>query len=78
MKNEKVIDYDSRLRKLHERKYPIYDLELEAMVFSFKIPRHYLYGVHVDLYTNHKSLQYTYPRGVESLTKKVVGIVERL
>ena len=30
------------------------------MVFALKIWRHYLYGVHVDVFTNHKSLQFLF------------------
>ena len=30
------------------------------MVHALKIGRHYLYGVHVDIYTDHKSLQYIF------------------
>ena len=30
------------------------------MVFELKIWRHYLYGVHVDVFTDHKSLQYVF------------------
>ena len=30
------------------------------MVHALKICRHYLYGVHVDIYTDHKSLQYIF------------------
>ena len=30
------------------------------MVFALKIWRHYLYGVHVDVYTDNKSLQYVF------------------
>ena len=30
------------------------------MVHALKIWRHYLYGVHVDIYTDHKSLQYIF------------------
>ncbi|KAH0654435.1 hypothetical protein KY290_032963 [Solanum tuberosum] len=41
----------------HEKNYPTHDLELAAVVFALKIWRHYLYGVHVDVFTNHKSLQ---------------------
>ena len=50
MKHGKFIVYASRQLKLHERNYPTHDLELEAMVFNLKILRHYLYGVHADLY----------------------------
>ncbi|XP_022868611.1 uncharacterized protein LOC111388159 [Olea europaea var. sylvestris] len=44
MQNEKVIAYDSRQLKKHELSYPIYDLELAAVVRTLKIWRHYLYG----------------------------------
>ena len=56
MKHGKVIVYASRKLQLHERNYP-HDLKLEAMVFALKIWRHYFYGVHVDVFTDHKSLQ---------------------
>ena len=46
--------------KVHEKKYPTHDLELAAMVFALKLLRHYLYGVHVDVFTDHKSLQYLF------------------
>ena len=52
----KVVAYASRQLKVHERNYPTHNLELAAMVFALKIWRHYLYGVHVDVYTDHKSL----------------------
>ena len=56
----KVIAYASRQLKVHERNYPTHDLELAAVVFALRIWRHYLYGVHVDIYTDHKSLQYVF------------------
>ncbi|WMV49693.1 hypothetical protein MTR67_043078, partial [Solanum verrucosum] len=43
--------------KVHEKNYPTHDLELATVVFALKIWRHYLYGVHVDVFTDHKSLQ---------------------
>ncbi|KAH0733004.1 hypothetical protein KY289_004192 [Solanum tuberosum] len=46
--------------KVHEKNYPTHDLELAAVVFALKIWRHYLYGVHVDVLTNNKSLQYVF------------------
>nr|XP_016487466.1 PREDICTED: uncharacterized protein LOC107807570 [Nicotiana tabacum] len=56
MQHRKVVAYASRqLRKL-EQNYPTHDLELEAITFALKIWRHYLYGVHVDIFTDHKSL----------------------
>ena len=46
--------------KVHEKNYLIHDLELVVVVFSLKIWRHYLYGVLMDVFTNHKSLQYVF------------------
>ena len=37
-----------------------HDLKLAAIVFALKIWRYYLYGVHVDVFTDHKSLQYVF------------------
>ena len=56
MQLEKVIDYDSKQLKVHERNHLNYDLELTVMVFSLKIWRYYLYDLHIDVFTNHKSL----------------------
>ena len=60
IKHGKVIAYASRQFKVHERNYPTYDLEIAAVVFALKIWRHYLYGVHVNVFTNHKSLLYVF------------------
>ncbi|WMV18713.1 hypothetical protein MTR67_012098 [Solanum verrucosum] len=60
MQNEKVISYASRQLKVHEKNYPTHDIELTAIIFSLNIWMHYLYGVHVDVFTNHKSLQYVF------------------
>ncbi|WMV20230.1 hypothetical protein MTR67_013615 [Solanum verrucosum] len=59
MQRGKVIAYASRQLKVHEKNYPTHDLELAAVVFALKIWRHYLYGVHVDVFTDH-SLQYVF------------------
>ena len=56
MKLGKVIAYASTQLKEHEKNYPTHDLELVALVFALKIWRHYLYGFHVDVFTNHKIL----------------------
>ncbi len=58
--HEKVIAYASKKHKVDERNNSTHDIELETMVFALKIWRHFLYGVHVDVYTNHKSLQYVF------------------
>ena len=58
MQRGKVIAYASRQLKPHEKNYPTHDLELATIVFALKIWRHYLYGVHVDVFTDHKSRVY--------------------
>ena len=40
------------------------------MVFALKIWRHYLYGVHVDVFTDHKSLQYVFTQKELNLHQK--------
>ena len=58
MQRGKVIAYASRQLKYAEKKYPVHDLELVAVVFALKIWRHYLYGTRCSVFTDHKSLQY--------------------
>lgn len=53
-----IVSYTSRQLKVLEPKYPTHYLELVAMVFALKIWKHYLYGVHFELYTDHQSLKY--------------------
>ncbi|GJT81125.1 putative reverse transcriptase domain-containing protein [Tanacetum coccineum] len=60
MKNEKVIAYASRQLKIHEKNYMTNDLELGAVVFAFKMWRHYLYGTRLLLIRLNKIL---YHRG---------------
>ena len=60
MQHGKVIAYASRQLKRHEQNYPTHDLELAAVIHALKIWRHYLYGVHVNVCTDHKSLQYLF------------------
>ena len=60
MQLRKVIAYSSRQLKVHERNYPTHDLELATVVFSLDIWRHYLYGIYIYVYINHKSLQYVF------------------
>ncbi|WMV33750.1 hypothetical protein MTR67_027135 [Solanum verrucosum] len=56
MQQVKVIAYASRQLKVHEKNYLTRDLELAVIVFSLKILRHYLCGVHINVFTDHKSL----------------------
>ena len=60
MQHGRVVAYASRQLRPHEKNYPTHDLELAAVIHALKIWRHYLYGVHVDIYTDHKSLQYIF------------------
>ena len=53
MQNGKVIAYSSRKLKVKGTNYPTHDLELAAVEFALKILRHYLYGVHIDVFTYH-------------------------
>ena len=56
MQHVKVIAYASNELKVHENNYPTHDFELADVVFALKIWRLYLYGVDVDVFTDHKSL----------------------
>nr|GEX38468.1 putative reverse transcriptase domain-containing protein [Tanacetum cinerariifolium] len=58
MQNEKVIAYESRQFKIHEKNYTTHDLELGAGVFALKIWRHYMYETKCTVFTDHKSLQH--------------------
>ena len=60
MQKGKVIAYASRQLKVHEKNYPTHDLELAAVIFVLKLWRHYLYGVHCEVFTDHRSLQYIF------------------
>ena len=55
-----MIAYASRQLKDYETRYPRHDLELATVVFALKIWRHYLYEVHCDIYTDHKTLKYIF------------------
>ena len=55
---------------MHERNYPTHDLELLVVVFALKIWRHYLYGVHVDIFSDHKSLQYVFTQKELNLRRR--------
>ena len=50
----KVVAYATRQLKVYD---PTHYLYLAVVEFAFKICRHYLYGDHVDVYTDHKILQ---------------------
>ena len=53
--------------------YPTQDVELADIVFALKSWRHYLYGVHVDVFSDHKSPQYVFSKkDLNFSPKKVV------
>jgi len=56
MHNGKVITYASKQPKIHEKYYPTHDLELAVVVFALKIWCQYIYSVHIDEFTDQKSL----------------------
>ena len=60
MQDGRVIAYASRQLKKHEVNYPTHDLELDAVVHTLKIWRHYLLGNKVHIFTDHKSLKYIF------------------
>ena len=60
MHNGKVIAYESKKLKVHEKNYPTHDLELAVIVFALRIWRHYLYIEKFDLFSDHKSLRYLF------------------
>lgn len=55
-----MIAYSSRKLKVHRMNYLIHHHNLAAIEFAFKIWRYYIYGVHVDVFTNQKSLKFVF------------------
>ena len=60
MERCKVITYFSKKFKVHEKNYLIHDLKIIVVLLALKIWRHYLYGVHVDVFMDHNILQYVF------------------
>ena len=58
MQSGRVVAYGSHQFKNHELNYPTHEMKLAAVVFALNIWRHYLYGEHFKMYSDHKSLQY--------------------
>jgi hypothetical protein len=52
--------YASRQLRKREQHCSTYDLELATIVHALMIWRHYLMGKGCELYTDHKSLKYTF------------------
>ncbi|XP_070056955.1 uncharacterized protein [Nicotiana tomentosiformis] len=60
------IDYST---SLHEKNYPVHDLELAAIFHALKIWRHYLYRVPCGVYNDHRSLQHLFKKKDLNLRK---------
>ena len=71
MQNDWVIAYASKQLKKYEENYPTHDLELAAVVFALRIWRHYLYGVHCRIFTDHNSLQYIFTQKELNLRQRI-------
>ena len=56
--------------KVHEKNYPTHDLEFAGIVIAFKIWCHYLYGAHVDIFTDHKGFQYVFTQKELNLRRR--------
>jgi len=56
----KVVAYASRKLKVHERNYLTHNLELEIVIFELIIWLHYLYWLHMDIYSDQKRLHYVF------------------
>ena len=65
-----MIAYASRQLKVHKNNHPTHDLDLVAVVFALKIWRNYLYDVNIDVFTDHKSLQYVFTEKEENLRQR--------
>lgn len=63
------IAYASRQLRKHEKNYLVHDLEFATVVHVLKIQIHYLYGVHVDIFKDNKSLQNIFIREELNLRK---------
>lgn len=60
VQNCQVVAYTSRQLRVHERNYPMHDLELAALVFMFKIWGYCLFGSKFKVLSDHKSLKYLF------------------
>ena len=56
---------------MHKKNYLTYDLELSAVVFALNIQRHYLYVVHVDVFSDHNRLQHVFIQKELNLRQRI-------
>jgi hypothetical protein len=57
---DRVVCYESRKLKEHERNYATHDLELAAIVHALKMWIHYLMGRRFELRTDHCGLKHLF------------------
>lgn len=60
MQSGQVGVYASLQLKIQEDNYPTHDLELSAIIFTLKVWRHHMYGMHFAMFFDHKSLMYLF------------------
>lgn len=60
MQEGRLIAYESRQLRKYETNHPTHDLELAIVVYALKVWRAYLYGVMVQVFTDHKRLKYIF------------------
>lgn len=70
MQGGQVMAYASCQLKTHEQNYPTHDLELETIVFTLKVWRHYLYKVCFEMFSDHKSLKYLFDQEKLNMRQK--------
>jgi hypothetical protein len=70
MQDGHMVVYASRQLRKQEALYLTHDLELATIVHALKIWRHYLMGKICELYTNHKSLKYTFTQSNLNLRQR--------
>jgi hypothetical protein len=70
MQDGHMVAYASRQLRKQEALYLTHDLELATIVHALKIWRHYLMGKICELYTNHKSLKYTFTQSNLNLRQR--------
>lgn len=80
MQKGKVIVYVLRQLNRHECDYPIHERELEAIVLTLKILRHYLFGEKCHIFMDNESLRYIffYQKGIELEIEKMARVDQRL